>query len=53
MVKKVYLSTLTGRLFDKKKQAQKYEDNYVKDYILQLEKKSMIARRFINSVIEK
>lgn len=46
MVKKVYLSTLSGKIFKSKKQAQKYEDKLIKLYNKCLERKGKKLRRY-------
>lgn len=40
MVKKLFLSTLTGKLFRHRKEAQKCEDKYVEIYLDGLEKRA-------------
>lgn len=48
MVKKVFLSTLTERLFDNKKEAQECEDTFVKMHELDVKEFAKLQRKEIN-----
>lgn len=48
---KVYYSTLNNEIFDSKKEAQKAEDNYVEKYFEELDRKTQIKRRMIQSFL--